>query len=149
MRHREPSSNSKRRKNHGKTGFMPGIHPEFQVNSISEGYSSAVVSALACQKPDPLVVDADHALGVEVVLIGLMAAAWDCRTKGNMGIRFKETTKHWREMLLNGGSEPELADRSDHRASQIMGRKCRACTAVHRDERFEGYFGSIHCVGAM
>lgn len=90
------------RRKSAKTGFMPGLHPEFQVSSISEGYSTAVVSALACQPPVPLVVDLEHYLGVELVLMGLMAAAWDCRTKGNMGIRFKEGSRHWREMLLNG-----------------------------------------------
>lgn len=82
--------------------LMPGIHPEFQVNNIPEGYSSAIMCALACQTPKPLLVDAEHALGVEMVLIGLIAVAWDCRTKGNMGIRYQDVSKHWRETVSEG-----------------------------------------------
>ena len=47
-------------------------------------------------------VDMEHALSVEMVLMGLLAVAWDCRTRGGMGIRFREGTKQWRAIVLAG-----------------------------------------------
>jgi hypothetical protein len=47
-------------------------------------------------------VDADNALAVEMVLMGVMAVAWDCRTRGGMGLKFREGTKQWRPLVLNG-----------------------------------------------
>ncbi|RSH89100.1 hypothetical protein EHS25_002766 [Saitozyma podzolica] len=104
IRVREPPAASPTTVKKQRPGFMPGLHPEFQVTAISEGYSSAIVSALACQPPVPLKIDIENYLGVEMVLIGLMAAAWDCRTKGNMGIRFRDGAKHWRDILMNAAT---------------------------------------------
>lgn len=86
-----------------KSGYLPGLHPEFQINHVSDGYSSAILSALAAQDclTPPLKVDLDNYLSMEMVLMGLMAIAWDCRTRGGMGIRFKEGTKHWRAVVHN------------------------------------------------
>lgn len=87
-----------------KSGYLPGLHPEFQISHVSDGYSSAILSALATDNSTPLLVKADleNALSVEMVLMGLMAIAWDCRTRGGMGIRFKDGTKHWRMVVQNG-----------------------------------------------
>lgn len=85
-----------------RSGYLPGLHPEFQVSVVSEGYSSSILSALAAEDRLPFRVDAENSLGVEMILIGLMAIAWDCRTRGGMGIRFREGTKHWRSIVLNG-----------------------------------------------
>lgn len=86
-----------------KSGYLPGLHPEFQVSHVSDGYSSAILSALACEAL-PFKVELDTAVTVEMVLMGLMAIAWDCRTRGGMGIKFKEGTKHWRGVVMNGES---------------------------------------------
>lgn len=84
-------------------GYLPGLHPEFQVSGVSEGYSSAILSALAAEEKLPFRVHLDDALTVEMVIMGLMAIAWDCRTRSGMGIRFKEGVKHWRSIVINGG----------------------------------------------
>ncbi|WVQ99764.1 hypothetical protein IAU59_006906 [Kwoniella sp. CBS 9459] len=109
-----------------RSGFLPGLHPEFTVNIIAEGYSSAILSALAIDSlksqasagsgsgsgsPSasaaaltmklPFSVDLESSLTVQMVLIGLMAIAWDCRTRGGMGIRFKEGTRNWRQIVFS------------------------------------------------
>jgi hypothetical protein len=84
-----------------RTGFLPGLHPEFQVSVVSEGYSSAVLAALAADGAPSIPVDLDNSLSVMMVLTGLCAIAWDCRTRGGMGIRFRDGTKHWRSIVLN------------------------------------------------
>jgi hypothetical protein len=83
------------------SGFLPGLHPEFQVSVVSEGYSSSVLSALAAESLE-FEVGLENGLGVEMVLMGLLAIAWDCRTRGGMGIRFRDGTTHWRGIVLNG-----------------------------------------------
>lgn len=84
-----------------RTGYLPGLHPEFQVSVVSEGYSSAVLLALSADGAPPIPVDIDNSFSVMVILTGLCAIAWDCRTRGGMGIRFREGTKHWRSIVLN------------------------------------------------
>ncbi|WVF71094.1 hypothetical protein IAT40_005891 [Kwoniella sp. CBS 6097] len=99
-----------------RSGFLPGLHPEFTVNIIAEGYSSAILSALAIDSFKsssssstsasaalklPFKVDLESCLTVQMVLIGLMAIAWDCRTRGGMGIRFKEGTRNWRQIVFS------------------------------------------------
>ncbi|OCF31984.1 hypothetical protein I316_06370 [Kwoniella heveanensis BCC8398] len=105
-----------------RSGFLPGLHPEFTVNIIAEGYSSAILSALAIDSirshasPIPVPTSAsmpvptmnlpfgfnlESSLTVQMVLIGLMAIAWDCRTRGGMGIRFKEGTRNWRQIVFS------------------------------------------------
>ena len=86
-----------------RSGYLPGLHPEFQVGHVSDGYSSAILSALAGDSclTMPFKVDLDNVLSVEMVFMGLMAIAWDCRTRGGMGIRFKDGTKHWRGVVHN------------------------------------------------
>lgn len=89
-----------------RSGYMPVLHPEFQVSTVSEGYSSAVLAVLASDNggntaDGDLVVDVDNSLSVMMVLIGLCAIAWDCRTRGGMGIRFRDGTKHWRAVVRN------------------------------------------------
>ncbi|ORX35551.1 hypothetical protein BD324DRAFT_657108 [Kockovaella imperatae] len=96
-----PSTAARNSSRKAKTGYMPGLNPEFQVSQVSEGYSSSVMSALAGESALlDFPVDMEHALSVEMVLIGLMAVAWDCRTRGGMGIRFREGTKQWRTIVL-------------------------------------------------
>ena len=62
----------------------------------------SVMSALAAGDMVDFKVDIDHALSVEMVLLGLMAVSWDCRTRGGMGIRFRDGTKQWRSIVLSG-----------------------------------------------
>ncbi|BEI93448.1 uncharacterized protein CcaverHIS019_0510760 [Cutaneotrichosporon cavernicola] len=81
-------------------GFQPGLHPKFQVNVIHEGYSSAVLSALAAESASSK-VDTDNVFAVSLVLTGLLAIAWDCRTRGGLGLRFRDGSKHWRSIVLN------------------------------------------------
>ena len=102
LRLREPSVPSPTANRKPRSGYLPGLHPEFQVSTVSEGYSASVLSALAAEARLPFRVDLEGALGVEMILIGLMAIAWDCRTRGGMGIRFRDGTKHWRSIVLNG-----------------------------------------------
>ena len=85
---------------------MPGLHPEFQVHHVSEGYSSVVLETLAAENAivKSYRADLENGLTVEMALMGLMAIAWDCRTRGGMGIRFREGTKHWRIIVINGES---------------------------------------------
>ena len=99
---REPPSPSASIAKKPRSGYLPGLHPEFQVDVVSEGYSASILSALAADEKLPFRVDLENALGVEMILVGLMAIAWDCRTRGGMGIRFREGTKHWRSIVLNG-----------------------------------------------
>jgi hypothetical protein len=84
-----------------RTGFLPGLHPEFQVSVVSEGYSSAVLAALAADGAPSIPVDLDNSLSVMMVLTGLCAIAWDCRTRGGMGIHFRDGSKGWRPVVLN------------------------------------------------
>ncbi|KAK8864734.1 hypothetical protein IAR55_001990 [Kwoniella newhampshirensis] len=83
-----------------RSGYLPGLHPEFEVSSVAEGYSSAILATLGAQKLS-FRVDLDNNLTVQMVLIGLLAIAWDCRTRGGMGIRFREGTKQWRSIVFN------------------------------------------------
>ncbi|WOO83376.1 Nicotinate catabolism cluster-specific transcription factor [Vanrija pseudolonga] len=105
LRVREPSSTTQHDHNAGRRGgrggYLPGLHPEFQVSFVTEGYSSIVLAALAAEGPPPLRVDIDNSFAVGVILTGLVAIAWDCRTRGGMGIRFRDGTKHWRSIVLN------------------------------------------------
>ncbi|RXK38273.1 hypothetical protein M231_04446 [Tremella mesenterica] len=84
-----------------KSGYLPGLHPEFMVNNIPDGYAAAVMSALGRERPLPFMVDAENSLGVEMILCGLMAIAWDCRTRGGMGIRLQDGMKHWRYVVFH------------------------------------------------
>jgi len=85
-------------------GNLPGLHPEFQVSQISDGYATVVLETLAAEnaKHHTLRPDMENCLAVEMALMGLMAIAWDCRTRGGMGIRFHEGVKHWRVIVMNG-----------------------------------------------
>ncbi|CAK9785193.1 unnamed protein product [Cutaneotrichosporon oleaginosum] len=80
--------------------FVPGLHPQFHVNVIHEGYSSAVLSALAAESAQTK-VEMDNPFAVSLVCTGLLAIAWDCRTRGGMGLRFRDGSKHWRSIVLN------------------------------------------------
>jgi hypothetical protein len=52
---------------------VPGLHPDFEVKAIHGEYSAVVFSALASEARLPLHIDADNALAVEMVLMGVMA----------------------------------------------------------------------------
>lgn len=100
-----PTSTSKTR-----SGYLPGLHPEFQVGHVPQGYSSAILSAFAADgnfNKVPFKVDMDNVLTVEMILMGIMAIAWDCRTRGGMGFRMKEGLKHWRSVVHNCESYSE------------------------------------------
>lgn len=103
MRAPPPNTPPTPRKSNARSGYLPGLHPEFQVSTVSDGYSSAILAALALEKLS-FKVNLENSLTVQMVLIGLIAIAWDCRTRGGMGIRFREGTKHWRSIVFKGGS---------------------------------------------
>lgn len=112
-------------------GFHPGLHPEFHVNVIHEGYSSAVLSALAGDGA-PTKVNMDNAFAVSVVLTGLLATSWDCRTRGGMGLRFRDGSKHWRSIVLNAvvnlRAEHEIA--TAHLPPSVENRDLRDSIAI-------------------
>jgi hypothetical protein len=81
--------------------FLPGLHPDFAVQNVSEGYSSNLLCALVAEQKLKFGLDVDHKFGAEMVLIGHMAVAWDCRTRGGMGMKMSGD-KSWREIVLNG-----------------------------------------------
>lgn len=95
-----PNGTDSKSSGSNRTGYMPGLHPEFQVSVVTEGYSSAVLAALAGDGT-PIRIDLDNSFQVMLVLSGLCAIAWDCRTRGGMGIRFRDGTKHWRTVVRN------------------------------------------------
>ncbi|OXC68279.1 hypothetical protein AYX13_03236 [Cryptococcus neoformans] len=99
MRAPPPNTPPTPRKPNARSGYLPGLHPEFQVSTVSDGYSSAILAALALEKLS-FKVNLENSLTVQMVLIGLIAIAWDCRTRGGMGIRFREGTKHWRSIVF-------------------------------------------------
>ncbi|ADV24181.1 hypothetical protein I305_05764 [Cryptococcus gattii E566] len=99
MRVPPPNTPPTLRKSNARSGYLPGLHPEFQVSTVADGYSSAILAALALEKLS-FKVDLENSLTVQMVLIGLIAIAWDCRTRGGMGIRFREGTKHWRSIVF-------------------------------------------------
>ncbi|ODN72778.1 hypothetical protein L202_08213 [Cryptococcus amylolentus CBS 6039] len=101
LRIRQPSTppTPRRAANQQRSGYLPGLHPEFQVSTVTDGYSSAILASLALE-PLAFKADLDNCLTVQMILIGLIAIAWDCRTRGGMGIRFKEGTKHWRSIVF-------------------------------------------------
>lgn len=101
MRVPPPNTPPTLRKSNARSGYLPGLHPEFQVSTVADGYSSAILAALALEKLS-FKVDLENSLTVQMVLIGLIAIAWDCRTRGGMGIRFREGTKHWRSIVFKG-----------------------------------------------
>lgn len=116
----------------GRQGFHPGLHPEFQVSVVTDGYSSAVLSALTAEGAPLIKVDMDNSFAVSLVLTGLVAIAWDCRARGGMGIRFRDGTKHWRSIVLNAvvalRAEYEVA--SAHLPPSVEGRDIRDSLAI-------------------
>jgi hypothetical protein len=82
-------------------GLMPGLHPEFQVQEVPEGYSSAVLAALVADGGQQIPISLDNSFAATMVLTGLAAIAWDCRTRGGMGIHFRDGSKGWRPVVLN------------------------------------------------
>lgn len=82
--------------------FMPGLHPEFQPSAISDGFSPAILSALISRPEAHIAIDLDNSMSIQMILLGIMATAWDQRIKGGMGIRLKEGTKHWRRLTQDG-----------------------------------------------
>lgn len=113
-------------------GFLPGLHPEFQVSVVTDGYSSAVLSALSAEGAPPIKIDMDNSFAVSLVLTGLVAIAWDCRTRGGMGLRFRDGTKHWRSIVLNAvvslRAEHEVA--TSHLPPSVEGRDLRDSLAI-------------------
>lgn len=91
---------STKRANRG--AYLPGLHPEFRITQIPDGYSSAILSAMVAQADLQFIVDLENYLAVQMVLLGLMGTAWDQRIKGGMGIKFKEGAKHWRKLTQDG-----------------------------------------------
>ncbi|OCF60817.1 hypothetical protein L486_00457 [Kwoniella mangroviensis CBS 10435] len=117
---------------HSKSGYLPGLHPEFTVNVVTEGYSSAIMSALSEEHKFLFKVDLDNSLTSQMVLIGLIAIAWDCRTRGGMGIRFREGTKHWRSIVFNAVIQLRAAYESAvmHMSASIESRDMRDTFAI-------------------
>jgi hypothetical protein len=132
-------------------GYLPGLHPEFQVSHVAEGFSKAVLYALSGSDSPPYRVDHENALTVEMLLMGLMATAWDCRTRGGMGIRLKADVKQWRGAVMGGRSSSlikhivgRLLTTSCHSVASSMGAQYRSSSTIHRDPRYEGYVCHFH-----
>ncbi|WRT68113.1 uncharacterized protein IL334_005088 [Kwoniella shivajii] len=117
---------------HSKSGYLPGLHPEFTVTVVAEGYSSAIMSALSEEHKFLFKVDLDNSLTTQMVLIGLIAIAWDCRTRGGMGIRFREGTKHWRSIVFNAVIQLRAAYESAvmHMSATVESRDMRDTFAI-------------------
>ncbi|WWC88956.1 uncharacterized protein L201_003871 [Kwoniella dendrophila CBS 6074] len=115
-----------------KSGYLPGLHPEFTVTVVAEGYSSAIMSALSEEHKFLFQVDLNNSLTCQMVLIGLIAIAWDCRTRGGMGIRFREGTKHWRSIVFNAVIQLRAAYESAvmHMSASIESRDMRDTFAI-------------------
>nr|XP_018262672.1 uncharacterized protein I303_04151 [Kwoniella dejecticola CBS 10117]OBR84830.1 hypothetical protein I303_04151 [Kwoniella dejecticola CBS 10117] len=115
-----------------KSGYLPGLHPEFTVTVVAEGYSSAIMSALSEEHKFLFKVDLDNSLTIQMVLIGLIAIAWDCRTRGGMGIRFREGTKHWRSIVFSAVIQLRAAYESAvmHMSGTIESRDMRDTFAI-------------------
>jgi hypothetical protein len=96
-----PATTPSIKRNH-RNAYLPGLHPDFRITQIPDGYSSAILSAMVAQADLQFVVDLENTLSVEMVLLGLMGTAWDHRTKGGMGIKFKDGAKHWRKLTQEG-----------------------------------------------
>lgn len=95
-----PSVHTSKRVTRG--AYLPGLHPEFRVTQVPDGFSSAILSAMVAQADLQFPVDLENTLAVQMVLLGLMGTAWDQRIKGGMGIKFKEGAKHWRKLTQDG-----------------------------------------------
>ena len=87
------------------SGYLPGLHPDFAVSTVTEGFSASVLASLGNEAVLPFQVDPEGYFGLELILIGVMACAWDFRTRGSMGLRAREVHKQWRPMALNGRSQ--------------------------------------------
>lgn len=94
-----------------RSSFLPSLHPDFQLSYVSEGYSSSLMSALAAETALSFDIDLNHSLSVQMILIGLCAAAWDLRTRGGMGIKLTNNEKSWRVLVLHGESWSTMAQR--------------------------------------
>ena len=80
---------------------LPGLHPDFHVDHIPDGYAASVKKALAAEQGQSLNIDHDSWFSAYMILMGLMAVAWDCRTRGGVGIRIPDF-KRWRGIVLVG-----------------------------------------------
>jgi hypothetical protein len=61
-----------------------------------------VLEAFTIKEPTyKFTIDLDNFLTCEMVLMGLMAIAWDCRTRGGMGLK-TATGEHWRVVVMRG-----------------------------------------------
>ncbi len=87
-----------------RSAFMPTLNPEFNVSNVADGFAAAVLAALNSEQTPQFKIDDNNKFAVEMVLMGLMAAAWDCKTKGQLGLRFRDSAKHWRDIIMNGES---------------------------------------------
>lgn len=121
------------------SSYLPGLHPDFKVNVVTEGYSSNIFTALCAVPNFDFAVNEESALGVQMILMGMMAVAWDCRTRGGMGVKFRDGTQHWRSIVLNGMcyllnrisqlSDPSSCDQSTSR----LGKCSRSHPAIDPD----------------
>jgi hypothetical protein len=85
-----------------RSSYLPGLHPDFEVKQVADGYSSGVLRALAAEQDLTFEMSVDGALGGMMLVIGLMAVGWDCRTRGGMGLKFKDGATNWRNLVLHG-----------------------------------------------
>lgn len=85
-----------------RSSYLPGLHPDFEVKQVAEGYSSGVLRALAAEQDLSFEMSVDNALGGMMAVFGLMAVGWDCRTRGGMGLKFKDGATNWRNIVLHG-----------------------------------------------
>lgn len=103
-RENDPSTRSASRHHysltHGEFNHHQGAHHQ----QGEGGYSPAILQALSVDSTNggqqAFKVDPDNSFSVMLILVGLSAIAWDSRTRGGMGIKFRDGTKHWRNIIL-------------------------------------------------
>jgi hypothetical protein len=76
------------------------------------------LTALGAEQPIKFNIDLENELAVEMVIMGIMAIAWDCRTRGGMGIRFRDSSKAWRDIAMKG----KLIEKHSEQPSSNLGR---------------------------
>lgn len=105
LRAREADPNSRHARHHyslthGEFNHHQGAHHQ----PGDGGYSPAILQALSVDNTQggqqAFKVDVDNSFSVMLILVGLSAIAWDSRTRGGMGIKFRDGTKHWRNIIL-------------------------------------------------
>ncbi|KAM0753374.1 hypothetical protein T439DRAFT_324009 [Meredithblackwellia eburnea MCA 4105] len=101
--HTTPKENEER-----ENAYLPVMNPEHFVESVKPGLSSCIQAALGVKGVSCLpfpVDDPDYLFSTELILMGLLAVAWDCRTRGGYGMNQPAkdgfNPLHWKQNALS------------------------------------------------